>query len=121
MKERDDVIQSLMNPSHNQIEKLNTEIRRLEREVDTYKSRLSTLTAKLDKAKIEAASSSANTEFIVKRATEALEVKIEELVEELDDLKYNYKDALRQNIKFEEKIKQLTSQESSGYASSSRR
>lgn len=109
MKERDDIIQTLMNPSHNLSEKQTAEIRRLEREIDSWKARVATLNSKLEALKTSSTKDGLNHEFEVKRATEAMYMKNQTLVDELDDIRYNYQDCLRQNIRQEQTIEELRS------------
>lgn len=95
-----------MNPSHNQSEKQAAEIKRLEREVDSWKARVSALSQKLEAEKQANASSVLTHEFNVKKATEALVQRNEAMQADLEDLQYNYRDAIRTNLKMEEELRQ---------------
>lgn len=95
-----------MNPSHNKTENQALEIRRLERETDSWKARVANLSKKLEEAKQKAKNAELNGSLELQRATESLNNKNQSLIDELDDLRYNYQDALRQNIQMEQELKE---------------
>lgn len=102
------MIQSLMNPEVNSTEKSNAECRRLTREVDMWKSRVGKLTVQVSELQMQATKQSLSTASReLDSRLQEVEGMNEQLRVEMDDIKYNYRQTLKQCIEYEDGIKRL--------------
>ncbi|KAJ3218623.1 hypothetical protein HK099_004994 [Clydaea vesicula] len=105
VQEKDDIIRKLMNPENSNTEKLIAEVRKLTKEVDLWKLRVNNLNNKIKDQESKIINNDDNTEFLIKKSLREIQNKNALLSEELEDLKYNYRVALKSNIELEDKLK----------------
>ncbi|KAJ1345213.1 hypothetical protein BSLG_000727 [Batrachochytrium salamandrivorans] len=126
VSEKEQVIQSLLNPDADEQTRLTGENRRLKREVDMWRVRVTKLSAKIAEREVEpppktyiCSGDPSTTEPTVRTlqleaANKELKAEIgrsdiSTLRQELDDLKFNYKESVRLNVKYEEQLGQKES------------
>ncbi|KAH6583474.1 hypothetical protein BASA60_001435 [Batrachochytrium salamandrivorans] len=126
VSEKEQVIQSLLNPDADEQTRLTGENRRLKREVDMWRVRVTKLSAKIAEREVEpppktyiCSGDPSTTKPTVRTlqleaANKELKAEIgrsdiSTLRQELDDLKFNYKESVRLNVKYEEQLGQKES------------
>ncbi|KAJ3119912.1 hypothetical protein HK098_005020, partial [Nowakowskiella sp. JEL0407] len=122
LNERDTIIKGLMNPETNDQANIISQNRHLKREVSMWQARVTKLTDQLSKIKsvdeVEAKFEIENLQKVNEELRQKLNSKQndkgkgkltipKEMEDELEDLKYNYKEALKINLRFEEVVKSL--------------
>ena len=101
IKQKEDIIQTLMNPDGNANERLQIENRNLGKELDVWKAKVTILNKKLQETSMQLENRMRDTEDLIRRRVEDTKNENIRLKEELDDLNYNYKQVVRQVIELE--------------------
>lgn len=115
MLEKEETIATLLNPEEGVQQHLLSENRTLKRDIDMWKNRTTKLTEDLaDGPTSKNVSLDENLKArakVLERENAALKIQVDKLnaslLEELEDIKFNYKESVRLNLKYETVIRDL--------------
>ncbi len=115
MLEKEETISTLLNPEEGVQQHLLSENRTLKRDIDMWKNRTTKLTEDLaDGPTSKNVSLDENLKArakVLERENAALKIQVDKLnaslLEELEDIKFNYKESVRLNLKYETVIRDL--------------